>query len=83
MMKYTVVCPYQGISLNNKKEGTIVIHHHLDDSWENYAERKKLLQKRLLTVYVNYVTCMLFTEHYSRNREQMPAAEEEVRAWQK
>lgn len=45
IVKQTVVCPYHGWWLSNKKEHPIDICFNLDESWENYIEWKKPISK--------------------------------------
>lgn len=40
MVKETVVLPYHGLLLHNKKEWVIVAYNHLAEFQENYSEWK-------------------------------------------
>lgn len=47
MNKQIMLCPNNGISLNNKKEPTIDTHNYMDESQNNnFVEWKKLGQKK-------------------------------------
>lgn len=48
MVKYTVVCPYQGILFSNQKEQTSNIYYNLDETQGNYGECKNQFQKVMI-----------------------------------
>ena len=41
MKKQNVVCTYNGISSNSKKEGNSDTWHNIDETWECYAKWNK------------------------------------------
>ena len=51
MVKKTVIHPYHGTLLSDKKEWTIDTHNSLNESQMNYAEWKKANPKRLYTIW--------------------------------
>lgn len=66
--KQTLVHPYHGLQLGNKKERTIDIHSHCDDFLENYAEWKEAIPKGFI-LYVSVNIKLLKWQNYKEGEQ--------------